>query len=304
VRTKYVVDLVKEELEKLGYNGDAESAISEALNKVELKTKKGKNSDKLQLDALFFISHMQAKKIAEIIVEQSGKNRKLDSKATEKEYVKKIENALNEEPSIDMVLFGRMAASNASLNFDAVAQVAHSISTHEIRNEYDYFTAVDDHQEKDSTGAAFLDTVEFNSSTLYRYATVNVRELEKSLKFNTTEAVQGFVKAFLLSMPTGKQNSFANRTVPDFAYIAFRTDQPVNLAGAFEKPIYTRQEGYVDKSVQALKEFALKNYEAFVMPPAEAYCIGRQVEELGREIALNDLMMALEKEIRAYCEEE
>lgn len=35
-------------------------------------------------------------------------------------------------------------ASDPSLNYDAAAQVAHSISTHAIHNEYDYFTAVDD----------------------------------------------------------------------------------------------------------------------------------------------------------------
>ena len=51
---------------------------------------------------------------------------------------------MQKEPSYDMALFGRMVASDPSLNYDAAAQVAHSISTHTIHNEYDYFTAVDD----------------------------------------------------------------------------------------------------------------------------------------------------------------
>ena len=41
-----------------------------------------------------------------------------------KEYLK----ALKEFPSVDMVLFGRMVASVPSLNYDASAQVAHSLS--------------------------------------------------------------------------------------------------------------------------------------------------------------------------------
>ncbi len=74
-----------------------------------------------------------------------------------------------------------MVADDPSLNFDAAAQVAHSISTHAVQNEYDYFTAVDDCQVEDNAGAGHLGTVEYNSATLYRYATVNVMELERHL---------------------------------------------------------------------------------------------------------------------------
>jgi CRISPR system Cascade subunit CasC len=286
VRTKHVVDLVIEELKKLGYEGNAEKAAAEALKNAGVKIGKDNKSD-----ALFFMSHTQAKKLAELVV------------AGEKE-AKVYKAALASSPSIDIALFGRMVASDPSLNYDATAQVAHSISTHEVRNEYDYFTAVDDLSAEDNAGAGHLGTVEFHSATLYRYATVNIRELEKYLKSDTVQALKGFVKAFLLSMPTGKQNTFANRTVPDFAYITLRSDQPVNLAGAFEKPVYTRQEGYVEKSVQVLKEFALQTYDAFVTTPLEAYCIGREEKELGMEVSLNVLIEALEKEINARCEEE
>jgi CRISPR system Cascade subunit CasC len=263
-----------------------EKAASEALKNAGIKISKDNKAD-----ALFFMSRIQAKKLAELIV--SGEE---DKKA--------YKEALTESPSVDIALFGRMVASDPSLNFDAAAQVAHSISTHEVRNEYDYFTAVDDCAREDNAGAGHLGTVEFHSATLYRYATVNVRELEENLKSDTTQAVKGFVKAFLLSMPTGKQNTFANRTVPDFAYITLRTDQPVNLAGAFEKPMYTRQDGYVEKSVQALKEYAIKTYDAFVAPPKEAYCIGRNEEEIGKEISLSSFMEVLENRINVYCGEE
>ncbi len=81
--------------------------------------------------------------------------------------------------------------------------MAHSISTHAVQNEYDYFTAVDDCQAEDNAGAGHLGTVEYNSSTLYRYATVNVMELAGQLgAAQAAETVRAFGEAFLFSMPT------------------------------------------------------------------------------------------------------
>lgn len=286
VRTKNPVQLIVNELEKLGYEGKIEKAAAEALKKGGIKLNKDNKSE-----ALFFMSRIQARKLAELII--SGEE---DSKSYKK--------ALVDFPAIDIALFGRMVASDPSLNFDAAAQVAHSISTHEVKNEYDYFTAVDDLASDDNAGAGHLGTVEFHSATLYRYATINLRELKEHLASDTVQAVKGFVKAFLLSMPTGKQNTFANRTVPDFAYITFRKDQPVNLAGAYEKPIYTRKEGYAEKSVYALQEYAKKTYDSFVNAPQEAYCVGKDGENLGIKVSLEELLEVLEKRIYKYCEEE
>ena len=155
----------------------------------------------------------------------------MEGSADKKQY----RDALKAAPSMDMALFGRMVADDPSLNYDAAAQVAHSISTHAVQNEYDYFTAVDDCQAEDNAGAGHLGTVEYNSSTLYRYATVNVMELAGQLgAAQAAETVRAFGEAFLFSMPTGKQNTFANRTLPDAVYVTLREDQPVNLCGAFE----------------------------------------------------------------------
>ncbi|MBX4378156.1 type I-E CRISPR-associated protein Cas7/Cse4/CasC, partial [Mycobacterium tuberculosis] len=81
------------------------------------------------------------------------------------------------------------------------------------------YTAVDDYKVNDperDAGAGMLGTVEFNSSTLYRYATVNVDQLEQNLgsKDAAREALLAFARAFVLSMPTGKMNTFGNSTVP------------------------------------------------------------------------------------------
>ena len=78
---------------------------------------------------------------------------------------------------------------------------------------------MDDCQAEDNAGASHLGTVEYNSSTLYRYATVNVMELAGQLgAAQAAETVRAFGEAFLFSMPTGKQNTFANRTLPEMRW--------------------------------------------------------------------------------------
>jgi CRISPR system Cascade subunit CasC len=167
VRTKKIVGMVMEQITALAperSEADVESLAKDALKNAGLSIK----STEKGTEALFFMSTAQAKALAELAVA---------GKADKKAY----KDALEKNPSYDMALFGRMVASDPSLNYDAAAQVAHSISTHGVHNEFDYFTAVDDRQVEDNAGAAHVGSMEFNSSTLYRYATVNVSELEQSL---------------------------------------------------------------------------------------------------------------------------
>ena len=167
-RTKKVADLVKEQILALAPDADADKLAKKALENAGIKFDEKSKSDDKVTKALFFMSTAQAKALAELAVAGS---------TDKKEYQK----ALGAAPSMDMALFGRMVADDPSLNYDAAAQVAHSISTHAVQNEYDYFTAVDDCQAEDNAGAGHLGTVEYNSSTLYRYATVNVMELAGQL---------------------------------------------------------------------------------------------------------------------------
>lgn len=260
-RTKKVAQLIASKIKEIS---DSESKMDDekcfelalkALEMIGIKNKEG------QSEVLLFFSMAQAKAIALLALEGCKEK-------------KAYEKALKENPSVDMALFGRMVASDASLNCDAAAQVAHSISTHAIHNEYDYFTAVDDSQDENNAGAGHLGTVEFNSSTLYRYATVNVKELYKNLGDFSPEAVKGFMEAFVLTMPTGKQNTFANRTYPDFVYITIRKDQPVNLCGAFEMPISNRDGGYLVKSEKALLDYADKIYTNYAVAPLQIWGLG------------------------------
>ena len=281
-RTKKIVALVAGEISELAPDGDAAALALEALKNAGLE----KVKEETGTDALFFMSYDQAKALAELIVAGSD-----DKKA--------YKAALKEKPSVDMVLFGRMVANDPSLNYDAAVQVAHSISTHAVQNEYDYFTAVDDCAPEDNAGAGHLGTVEYNSSTLYRYATVNLMELEEHLgKEMTPAVVRAFAEAFIRSMPTGKQNTFANRTLPDAVYIAIREDQPINLCGAFERAVSPSPEGYVEPSKRRLVEYARQLYQTCADAPSEALTVGAGLEELAQAMPLKEGLCVLEEAVR------
>ena len=115
-RTKKIVGLVADEIEALAPGQDAKKMARDALSLAGLSKIK---EDKEDADTLFFMSRAQARALAQLAVE--GNN---DKKA--------YKDALKAAPSVDMVLFGRMVASDPSLNYDA-AQHLHPRRAERIR---------------------------------------------------------------------------------------------------------------------------------------------------------------------------
>jgi len=285
-RTKRIIGMVADEVRKLG-GADPETSTKTIMEDAGLKIK----SVEKGTDALFFISSMQARALAELIVYGP----KTEKKATQKA----LQKALNENPSIDIALFGRMVADDPLLKIDACAQVAHSISTHKVMNEYDYFTAVDDMAPEDNAGAGHIGSVEYNSSTLYRYATVAIHDLQKQIGDLTVHVACEFVRAFACSMPTGKQNTFANRTLPDALLVCLRTDQPINLVGAFEKPVPASDEGYVAVSANRLYAHARDLYTSFAGSPAAVFVTGKLLDAFAEPMPLPSLLDTLAIDLSA-----
>jgi CRISPR system Cascade subunit CasC len=215
------------------------------------KTKKGDEPKPEETKYLVFVGQYQVKKLARLAVENQGT-------FTEKSAKTAAKAALKQDQAIDVSLFGRMVADAADLNVDAAVQVAHSISVHENTPEFDYFTAVDDLRGEDEQGADMIGTVEFTASTVYRYATLNVPALMENLgdADATSLASAEFVRSFIRAMPTGKQNTFANRTLPSVVVVSFSTSQPSNWVGAFEKPVLAGQNGYVYEAATAMAKYA------------------------------------------------
>ena len=245
VRTKRVVEFVADAIEvKRPDLSQTAYALAEAIVtstgiKLEKSTRVRKDETAHQdIGYLVFLSRLQIEHLADAALEAAPDG----DPAALKGF--KGKSLLDRDHSLDLALFGRMVADVADLNVDASAQVAHALSVHTVDNEYDYFTAVDDakresEDEDADAGAAMIGTVEFNSSTLYRYATVDANRLLDNLgdAAATRRGVEAFIQAFVESMPTGKQNTFANRTLPDAVVVTLRDRLPINLVGAFEEPV-------------------------------------------------------------------
>lgn len=219
------------------------AAITEILNKAGIKTDTPKSKSETdpetehpQTGYLLFLSDHQISNVARAVLESP------DQKWTKKT----AGELLNVDHSVDVAMFGRMVADAAEYNVDAAVQVAHAIGVSPSEPEFDYFTAVDDVVEaSDETGAGMIGTVQMTSSTLYRFATINLHGLLKNLGDSeaTVEATLAFVKAFLTSLPTGKQNTFANNTLPEAVLVRLRTDRSISLVNAFEDPVPLENDG-------------------------------------------------------------
>ena len=287
VRTKKIVRMVADAI--LAQGGDEEKAMAMAENVLKAAGLTITSAEE-GTGALFFMSRAQADALARLALAEEA-----PSKA-------QAQKALLQEPGVDVALFGRMVASDKGLNVDATAQVAHSLSTHKVSNEYDYFTAVDDLTPQDTAGAGHIGTVEFNASTLYRYGTLAVHELAELLVEGTPQAVKIFVDAFVRSMPTGKQNTFANRTLPDAVMVCLREDQPINLVGAFENPVKAKEEGYKDASIQQLACHARQLYADFANAPQVCLVSGRGLEEMAVPQPFGTLLDQVEAVVKEYLD--
>lgn len=318
VRTKRSVELLSERIERLSPELGAAAASALAVSALEaagLKVKAGRNAkegDQPLSEFLVFFSSQQLDNLASLAVQApDGKVKRADAKAV-----------MNSAQSVDLALFGRMVArakeDKISVNVDASCQVAHAISTHSVTTEFDFYTAVDDFDEssqnqeaqEQETGAGMLGTIEFDSATLYRYATVNVNELHQSLGDTeaTAKAVEAFVRSFVTSMPTGKQNTFANRTAPDAVVVMVREERPVNLVGAFEEPVRGR-DGYMAASCEALAAYADEVDAAFGGAPTDIWVtrVGRRTEalsSLGDRIPFDELVRRVGERTRAAATEQ
>ncbi|WP_026600473.1 type I-E CRISPR-associated protein Cas7/Cse4/CasC [Methylomonas sp. 11b] len=171
---------------------------------------------------------------------------------------------------LDIALSGRMATSGLMSQvgkIDGALAVAHAITTHAVDADIDWFTAVDDLQE---LGSGHLDTQEFSSGVFYRYASLNLKQLQVNLgllsDIKAEETAEGRAKALGIAahvlhmlateVPSAKQQSFAAHNLADLALVSF-SHQPVSLANAFEKPVQVdyKTGGFREPSITALNGY-------------------------------------------------
>lgn len=183
--------------------------------------------------------------------------KKAAQQAVDKETRRELITRLDGGRAADLALFGRMLADLPERNVDGSAQVAHAISTNAVEVEFDFYTAVDDLRPEDTEGADMLGTIEFVSSTLYRYANLDLKALAKNLQHDQDLAdatTRAFADAFVRSLPTGKQNSMAAHNPPSIAVAVIRGRW--SLANAFvEATRPRRQDDLMQLSIEKLGDY-------------------------------------------------
>ncbi|WP_114312725.1 type I-E CRISPR-associated protein Cas7/Cse4/CasC [Thermus caldifontis] len=254
VRTRRLLDALLEKLSDIPQE-QARLAVENALNTLGFGFKEGRT------EYLLFLGNRELTRLAGLIRDNleklnAGPAKGKKSAEVDPELKRSLERILDGGKAVDLALFGRMLADRPELGVDAAAQVAHALSTHKVDREFDFYTAVDDLNPKEDTGAGMMGDVEFYSATMYRYAVVNLDQLVTNLQGDVDLSIKGalaFLEAFALTLPSGKQNSFAAYNPPLFLACRAGEGLPRNLATAFERPLWP-QDG---KSLSALSVEAL-----------------------------------------------
>ncbi|MEU6481098.1 type I-E CRISPR-associated protein Cas7/Cse4/CasC [Streptomyces sp. NPDC047017] len=275
VRTKKIVEAVATRITDLDPSLKGEDALriaDETVQAAGLKTEVPKRKANAAKDGdpepapqskyLVFLSARQLDALARLAVDGAAD---ITAYLGDKKNKAKAKQLADSHHSVDIALFGRMVADAADINVDAAVQVAHALSVHRVDNESDYYTAVDDENTDEETGAGMIGTVDFNSATLYRYAALGVHQLAANLGHGLREdeprtdpvrrAVEAFVHGFTASLPTGKINTFGHHTLPDALIVKLRTTRPVSFVAAFEDPVSGERGGYVREACQRLAQY-------------------------------------------------
>ncbi len=204
-------------------------------------------------------------KVLERFKKQKGNKRKSEQYFIDEALDNKIKKELQEHQdalksatshAVDVALSGRMATSGLMTPVDGALAVAHAITTHSVDADIDWFTAVDDLiEEAGDVGAGHLDTQEFGAGVFYRYASLNLPQLQENLNDASREKAleigTHLVHLFATVVPSAKQQAFAAHNLADLVLVSF-SDIPLSLANAFEKPIPNRDDGYLKPSAEAL----------------------------------------------------
>ncbi len=275
------------------------NAVAEAFGKIDAK-KPNKVSTLLyfspaQLEAVVAAT-LEAVTKAEIDLTKEGSKKEEEKKVKElAACASKAAKALSgmTMDAADIAIFGRMVANDSSLTLEGAGMFSHALSTHQVANEVDFFSAVDDLKPEDTSdaGAGHIGTLEFNSACYYRYIGVNwdllgdADHLGNFTEEQRKKVVAAFIKAAILAVPNARHNSMFGNNPPDHVLGLVRTGQPLSLVNAFENAVRPKN-GFVKPSNVAMTnqlESLKKTYDG----------LGIDVEQRLPEKSLKEFIAAL-----------
>jgi CRISPR system Cascade subunit CasC len=192
-----------------------------------------------------------------------------------------LAEVLREKAAVpDIALSGRMTEFRpkekefsdlpSQLRVEAALATAHAISTHEVTSEIDYFTAADDLAL--GSGAAHVNESMFASACFYKYFCIDWNQLVENLGGNKNLArltVEQFLRGAALSVPSGKQTSFAAFNPPDGVLVEVKAEKrlPVSYANAFADPVRSSPgRPLISESIARLGQYVHDVAEGYEIP--------------------------------------
>jgi CRISPR system Cascade subunit CasC len=179
------------------------------------------------------------------------------------------------------------------MNVEAASSFSHAISTHKVSNEVEFFTALDDRQEE--PGSAHIGSLEFNSATYYRYISLDLGQLAQSMGVDDLhKAVEAFTKALFVAIPSARQTTQSGASPWEFARVFVRKGQRLQVP--FETPVKAREGGYLQASVDELKNYLDKKEKlaGSLFGKLAAYDWGED-----EDFSIDDLVESLKSHINA-----
>lgn len=232
----------------------AEKTAKSAAEKIagqfgKLKNDKNATTEKnLEIEQLVHISNHEITLINQLVSTLIAENREpVDDE---------VKLLRKEQRSVDMALFGRMLASSPEFNVEAACQVSHALGVSAVTIEDDFFTAVDDLNNKDvDAGSAHMGELGFASALFYTYICISRDLLLENLGGDeelTGRVIAALTETAMTVSPEGKQNSFASRAWASYALAEKGTQQPRSLAVAFFQPV--RGDNQVLSAIERLQQ--------------------------------------------------
>jgi len=268
IRSHYLEDRLHQSLMQKGMEEskarDAAKQIVEFLGKRDSKQEGAKTTV-----ALFF-SPKELDAIAEAVLEQVGdkQDKKID---LGRGKLKKMLQQTQPDDLADIAIFGRMVANDHTLTVEGAGLFSHALSTHEVANDVDYFSAVDEEQPELVEGAGHIGTLEFNTACYYRYIGLNWDLLSDpdhigALSPQDREQVLDvFLRASILAVPNARKTSMFGHNMPGAVLGLVRRGHPLSLANAFERPIGAH-EGYLKPSLETMAKHYATLKRVFSLP--------------------------------------
>lgn len=214
-------------------------------------------ADILTKDTLHFFTDTEAKFLAQYAKDHEFNVELINAKEIVKEHAKAFGKSMKDLDGLDIALFGRMVAQATELDVEAAASFSHAISTHKATSEVEFFTALDDISPNDeiNAGSSHMGSMEFNSATYYRYISLDLGQLVQTLggDEDLDKAIEAFVKALYIAVPSARQTTQAGNNLWDYARIYIRKGQGLQVS--FDEPVKSKGEGFLKPSIEAMDRF-------------------------------------------------